>query len=562
MKEKMYDLLFKNGFIIDGTGAPWFKGDIAVKNKKIADMGVLDSSDADRVIDVSGFVVSPGFIDIHSHSDRTFFEYPLCESRVYQGITTDVVGNCGISYCGPLTEKNLEFIDFPDDVDPWHSLSEYRKRFKEIGISMNAVPLLGFGTVRKGILGYDNRAPTNDEIRKMKKLIAQAMEEGAFGMSTGLMYPPQNFAKTSEVIKCAKTVAQYNGIYTTHIRRRGFEWGDRPLLKDLQNFVVPWAETTREAIREAIKIGEEAHIPVHISHLKATGEMNWGKMDSYLKMIEAARKRGVDVTFDTCYPPYKTRAGIFTHQLPAWILGKAYAEGGLSKLMKDPAMKERIKKALKKHMEGSQREETWKDQLILRANSEEDKPLIGKTVQEAAEMRGKEPLEFALDAIAEDRGIEGISFVINEEDLLAKATHPFSMICSDSAPTNTTDKEFKHPRYYGTFTRWLRLYVREKQVLTWEEAIHKITGLPATRLGLWNRGTLRPGNWADITIFDPVNIRDNATYQSPIQLSEGVEYLVINGVLTIKNGNHTEATPGKVLSKPSLPHADTSNRPR
>jgi len=543
----LHDLIFKNGFVIDGTGAPWFKADVGIKDGRIVQVGRLPSSTADRVINATGLVVCPGFIDMHTHSDSTFLRFPKCESRIYQGITTDVACNCGTSASGPLVGIALERARFPDGIKPWRTLGEYMERFKEVGVSVNAVFLVGFGTVRIGVIGYENMAPTKDELDQMKALVAQTMEEGAFGMSAGLQYPPQNYAETSEVIECAKVVSECGGFYTTHTRRRGYEWGDRPLPEYLDNFVVPWVDTKAEAIREAIRIGEEASLPVHIAHFKATGKVNWGKMKAYLAMIDDARRRGIDVTIDTCYPPYTARGGIFQHQLPAWIDAQAEAAGGLKELLKDPVMKAQVRRELIIHMEGHQREEGWEDELILSVDSEEDKDLIGKTVAEAAKMRNREPIDFAISVLAEGKGINGISFVIGEEDLMAVTKYPFSMICSDSSATNTTVKRGSHPRVYGTFPRFLRIYVREQGVLRWEEAIHKITGLPASRLGLWDRGFIRPGNWADIAVFDPIKIRDNATYEDPVQYSEGILYLTVNGVLTIDEGRHTGITAGKPL---------------
>jgi N-acyl-D-amino-acid deacylase len=442
-------------------------------------------------------------------------------------------------------------VNFPKGVKPWHTLSEYMVRFKEVGVSMNGVFLVGFGTVRKGVIGDENRSPTNDELDEMKTLIAQTMQEGAFGMSTGLMYPPQNYAETSEVIECAKVVAKYGGFYATHTRRRGYEWGDRPLPEYLDNFVVPWVDTKVEAIRETIKIGEKAGLPVHMSHFKAAGKVNWGKMKTYLAMIDDARRRGIDVTIDTCYPPYKARGAGLTHQLPTWVSAAAKGKGGgleaIRALLKDPETRARIKKELKRHMEGHQKEESWDDQLILRVNLGKNNDLIGKTVAEAAKMRDMEPVDFALDSIAEGETAGGVAFIIGDEDLQTVAKYPFSMICSDSGPTNTTVKTFGHPRIYGTFPRFLRVYVREQNILKWEQAIHKITGLPASRLGLWDRGIIRPGNWADITTFDPIRIQDNATYQNPVQYSEGVQYVMVNGVLTMDGGKHTGAAAGQPL---------------
>lgn len=549
----MYDLIFRNGFVIDGTGAPWFRADVGVEGGRIAEVGKLSASKADRVIDATGLVVSPGFIDIHGHSEVSFLRFPKCESYIYQGVTTQLTCTCGTSGSGPLRGLAYERASFPEGVEPWRTLSEYMERFREVGVSMNGVFLVGHGTVRIGVMGFENRAPTGDEMDEMKALYAETMEQGAFGMSTGLMYIPQNYADTDEIVEVAKVVAGYGGFLTNHTRRRGFEWGDRPLPERHENFVVPWVDTKVDAILETIEIGRRAGIPVHISHMKASGSVNWGKMRGYLKMIDEARKRGVDITVDTCYPPYKARAASLTHQLPTWVgaaaRGRRGGTEGLRELLKDPETRARIKEELKLHMEGHQREESWEETLILTVDLEKNRDLIGKSYAEAAAMRGKEPADWCLDSIAEGENAGGVAFIIGDEDLLTIARYPFSMICSDSRVTNTSDKTGTHPRTYGTFPRLLRRYVREEGVLRWEEAIHKITGLPARRLGLWDRGIIQPGNWADLTVFDPIGITDKATFQDPIQYSEGILYLTVNGVLTIDEGRHTGATAGKPLRR-------------
>jgi N-acyl-D-aspartate/D-glutamate deacylase len=387
-------------------------------------------------------------------------------------------------------------------------------------------------------MGWENRAPTNDEMDQMKQLVAQTMEEGAFGLSTGLMYTPGNYAETEEIIELAKVVGKYGGLHTSHDRRRG--WESEP--RGGRDFIVPTIDSELWSIRECIKIGEEGGIPTTWSHAKACGEVNWETaLDWWFKEIEFARRRGVNVMIDVY--PWTFRGGI-VRGFPTWA-----EEGGPEKMrerLKDPETRQKIRDIVKDNMESITAEHTWDRALILSA-SEEDQDLVGKFMTEAAEIRGMEPVDLFLDRMEKDKPLNGIGQAMHEEDVKALLKHPLSMVSTDGMCLPADYKKKTHPRSYGTFPKVLRKYVREERELTLEEAINKMTSISATRLGLMDRGILRPGLWADVTVFDPLNIRELATYTDPIRLAKGIEYVFVNGVLTIEKDKHTGALAGKPL---------------
>jgi N-acyl-D-amino-acid deacylase len=540
----MWDYLIKNGFVVDGTGAPWYRADVAVEAGRIAEMKTrLPASGAESVIDAKGLVVSPGFIDMHSHSELAFIANPTADSMVHQGVTTEFVCQCGSSGSGPLKGAALEGVkrrveeEYGLEVD-WTNLSGYMDRFVRQGCSINGAFQVGHGTVRLCIMGYENRAPTRDELEEMKALVAETMEEGAFGLSTGLMYTPGNFAETEELIELAKVVARYGGIHTSHDRRRG--WESEP--RGGRDFVVTTIDSELWSIMEVIKIGEEAGLPTTWTHAKACGEVNWlYSLDSWFDIIELARRRGVDVGIDVY--PWTYRGGI-VRGFPTWA-----QEGGPERTrerLRDPETRRRIREYVKGQMESVEAEHTWDRALVLTA-SEEDQDLVGKFMTEAAEMRGVEPVDLYLDRMAEDKALGGIGQAMHEEDVKALLAHPLSMVGTDGSALPADHPRMVHPRNFGTFPKILRKYVREERVLTLEEAIRKMTSAGATKLGLMDRGLLRPGFCADITVFDPLNVRERATYFDPIQLPQGIEYVFVNGVLTIEHDKHTGALAGKPL---------------
>lgn len=541
----MYEVLIKSGFVVDGTGGPWYRADVAISEGKIVNMNSrLPASKADMVIDAKGLVVAPGFFDMHAHSELNLLVYPKAESKIMMGVTTEFNCMCGTSGSGPLKGAALEVTNrqarkqLPELEVDWSTLAEYMERLNKQGCSINSAFQVGHGTVRLCVMGMDNRVPTEEELDEMKELVAQTMEEGAFGMSTGLMYEPSGYAETEEIIELAKVVGKYGGIYTSHIRRRGWDIDPR----GGRNFLIINRDTPLRAIRECIKIGEEAGIPTIWSHSKAVGAVNWGEpLKDYLKEFDFARRNGVDFRAEL-YPYIYRRGLIRPRPGTTWARGK-----DPSVMLKDPKTRQRIRNFLKRAMETyACAEHTWDGTLILSA-SEEDKDLIGKTLVEAARIREMEPVDLYLDRLANGNPLEGVPKSMCEDGVKNLLKHPIQMVGSDTRAMPADPAKKQHPRAFGTFPKIIRKYVMEEGVLTLEEAIRKMTSTPASVLGLMDRGLLRPGFWADIIVFDPLNIRDLSTYLEPMRYPSGIEYIFVNGVLTVEHGKHTEALAGKPL---------------
>ncbi len=531
----MYDVVIKNGLIINGCGNPWFRADIAVKDGRIAVIGEIPASKGDVVIDATGKIVCPGFIDMHSHSDLFLLINPRAESKIRQGVTTEVIGNCGGSISPikpdkiPIFKRRIGVLAEEVAWD-WRTFDEYASKLESQGIAVNVAPLIGHGTLRINVMGFEARAPTRDELDEMKALLEESMKAGAFGLSTGLIYTPGCYAETDEIIELAKVAAKYGGIYSTHMRSES----DRLL----------------EAIWEAIRIGREANIPVEISHMKAAGRRNWGKIIGALKLIEEARMNGIDVTCD--FYPYTAGSTGLAACLPPWV-----HEGGLEEMLKriqDPAIRSKIREDMERGTVGWENLAGlagWENVVVVYC--ERNKQFEGKSIAEIARERNVDPLDAALDLLIDEEGVVGIVLhMMHEDDMKLVMRSPYSMVGTDGssyAPYGPLARGKPHPRNYGTFPRILGKYVREERVLTIQDAIRKMTSLPAQKLGLYNRGVIAPGYWADIVVFDAMKVIDTATFTDPHKYPIGIEYVLVNGVVVIDKGEHTGKLPGKVLRK-------------
>ncbi len=532
-KTKDFDLTFMNGRIVDGTGNPWYKADVGVKNGKISTIGDLSESKAKRVIDIEGLVISPGFIDIHTHSDMTSFVAPEADSHIYQGVTTDVIGNCGGS-AAPMSdylkERYKELAEEYNIKFDWNTFGEYLDKLDSLKTSVNLVPQVGQATIRMAVMGMENRPPTPQELEKMKEYVADAMEAGAFGLSTGLWYAPSGFAETDEIIKLARVATNYGGIYSTHIRGEG-----DPLI---------------DAVAEAIEIGEKAKIPVEISHHKAMGMRNWGKVQETLRMMEEARERGVEVTADVY--AWTANATGLTAMLPHWV-----HEGGKDAMLerlRDEDTRKKIKKDMVEGILGWESlvsECGWDRVMITRCPNHED--YEGRMIQELADEEGVDAYDFAFDLLVdEDCRVSIVVFSIDEDDAIYVMKHPLTMIASDSSsivPRGYIGRGKPHPRGYGNVVKFLGIYVREKELMTLEQGVRKLTSFPAQKIGLKDRGVIREGLAADLVVFDPKTVANNATYQDPHRYPTNVKYVVVNGKLVIEKGKHTNKYPGKILRK-------------
>jgi N-acyl-D-amino-acid deacylase len=532
------DVLIKNGNIVDGSGNPWFKGNVALKDGKILKVGKIKKSNFMNAIDASGQIVCPGFIDMHSHSDWSIYVNPKTESAVRQGVTLEVIGNCGSS-AAPLkgeainkAEKTAK--DYQVDL-AWSSMAEYIDTVQNQGISLNVVTLIGQGTVRSSIMGYENREPTKQEFQDMKDLIAQSVIEGGFGLSTGLIYPPGCYAKIDELVELCKVVAKYGGIYSYHVRSQNAGMYD--------------------AVNEAIEIGERANLPIHISH-EIPAPPIWGQEEKLLNISQIAREKGIDVTGDILV--YLRGQTGLKHLIPDWA-----HSGGDEKLLeriRDPNIRKKIKvETIEKGAEvgGSAKRALiqlgrW-DKIWL-ANAKINDALNGKSFDEIAKLRGVEdPFDAVFDILIEENANGSI---LGEDklqvDIDYALNHPLTMIGSDGSSLATygaLSKGHTNPRSFGTFSKILASYVRERKVIPLELAISKMTSFPAQRLGLQNRGLIRPGMYADLVIFDFKKVKDNATYENPYQYPEGMSYVYVNGRLVIENDQHTGNLPGIFLKK-------------
>jgi len=531
-----YDVLIKNGRIVDGSGRPGYNADIAIKDKRIARIGNLANATAAKTIDARGMVVAPGFIDMLGQSETYLLIDPRGMSKVMMGVTTEITGE-GESIA-PINERQIkeqeDFLKRFNLTIDWRTLDEYFRRLEKQGTGLNLGTFVGATQIREYVVGFDNRPPTPAELESMKKLVADAMRDGALGLSTSLQYIPARFATTDELVELAKVARQYGGIYATHQRSE--------------------ANALDESLHEVFEIARRAKIPVEIWHLKTAYKKNWGRMPEILNKIKQARASGLDVSADIY--PYIAGSTSLSACLPPWA-----QEGGVEKMLarlRDSATRERIKKEI------SEDHKDWENiylgsggaggLLIGSVVNRDLESSQGKRMSEIAEEQKKDPLDALLDFILADHGQTGaIYFMMSEEDMRAAMRSPFVSFCTDSG-SRATDGPLagskSHPRGWGSYPRILGRYVRDEKLLTLETAIHKMTGGPATRVGLKDRGLLRVGMFADITVFDPKTVIDRATFESPNQFPVGIEYVLVNGQVSVDKGERTSALAGQVIRGP------------
>ncbi len=525
-----WELLIAGGRVIDGTGRPAFEADVAVAGGRIAALGARLEGRARRLIRAEGLVVAPGFIDLHSHSDYALLMDGRGTSKVLQGVTTEVIGNCGFS-AAPAGPARLDMLYGADGCrEDWPSVDAYASRLRDAGIGPNAAALVGHSTLRSRVMGLARRPPTPLEWDRMVGLLDDALSDGVFGLSSGLIYAPGSFAAADELAGLASVVGRRGGFYATHLRDE--------------------ADAVVEAVDEALALGERAAVPVQLSHHKAKGDANWGKVDLTLARVEAARARGLDVTLDVY--PYTATSTLLRAVLPAWA-----HEGGDAALrarLASPVERRRLVEALAGSVHGLRDvkgRSPW-DRIVVslcRRN-----PIVeGRGIGEMAEAAGAAPAEVVLDVLR-DGGLDTgmVVFCLAEEDVEAVLRYPHAMVASDgeALPVDRPHEIGRpHPRSFGTFPRVLGEYVRERRVLGLEEAVRKMTSLPAARLGLGDRGMVAEGAWADLTVFDPGVVADAATYDDPVLAPVGISHVLVNGVPVVEDGRPLDARPGRVLRR-------------
>lgn len=533
------DLLIRNGKLVDGTGSPWRYGDVALRGERIAEVtapGVLSDDDAVEVVDAAGRVVCPGFIDIQSHSIVPLMIDGRCLSKITQGVTTEIMGEAwtpapfggrieAALSAGIYGERLTEWVE---RAKRWHRFGDWLAALVETGVSPNVGSFLGAGTLREYAMGLDLRAPTNDERALMRRVMAESMEDGAFGPSYALIYPPDAYAETDEIIEVCKEAARYGGLYITHIRSEG--------------------DAILEAVDEALRIGREAELPVEIYHLKAAGRRNWDTMERVIEKIDAARAGGLDVTADM-YPYAASGTGL-SSVLPPW----AAAEGKLFENLEDATKCAEIKA---ESMQPGGRWEAMVDQhgqegvMPIGFQKEENKPYIGRRLSDIAQERGQDWFDTVCDLLLSERQrISTIYFSMSEANVAMQLGLPWIKVSTDAGghdPAWAKAYGPVHPRGYGSYPRVLGKYVREERRLSLEEAVHKMSGAVAQRLSLGDRGLLMRGLQADVVLFDETTIGDRATFEEPHQLSVGVHDVWVNGVRVVRDGAHTGATPGHIV---------------
>ena len=531
-----FDVIIRNGTVYDGTGGPGQRIDVAIRGDRIAGIGDFKTANAKTVVDASGLAVAPGFINMLSWSTESLIEDGRSQSEIRQGVTTEIMGE-GESM-GPVNDRVREKM-LRDQKDikfeiKWKTLAEYLRYLEKRGVSCNVASFIGATTIRENVIGFEDKAPTPQQLDEMRGLVRQEMEAGALGIGTSLIYPPAFYAKTEELIELCKVAAKYRGKYISHMRSEG--------------------NRLSEALDELIRISREAKIPAEIYHIKAAGTQNWSKLDDFLSRIEAAQKEGL-----------KIRANMYTYTaagtgldacLPPWTEDGGYP--ALFKRLRDPATREKIATQVRTPSD------EWENLylaagspekiLLVGFKSEKLKPLTGKSLAEVAKMRGKDPIETIMDLIAEDESrIDSVYFLMSEENVKKEMAKPWISFGSDEAsqaPEGVFLKSNPHPRAYGNFARVLGKYARDEKVISLSEAVRRLSALPAMNLELDHRGLLKEGMFADVVVFDPATIADRATYEKPHQYAVGMKHVFVNGVQVIKDGEHTGAKPGRALWGP------------
>src|SRR6184192_2554202 len=528
-----FDVIIKNGAVYDGAGTEAQHVDLAIKGDRITGLGDYSKASAKTIVNASGLAVAPGFINMLSWSTESLIQDGRSQSELRQGVTTEIMGE-GESM-GPVNDRVREHMlraqtDIKYDIK-WNTLAEYLRYLETRGVSCNVASFIGATTIRENVIGFEDKAPTPEQLDQMRELVRKEMEAGALGIGTSLIYPPAFYAKTDELIELCKVAAKYQGKYVSHMRSEG----NRLL----------------EALDELIRISREAGIPAELYHIKAAGQPNWGKIDDLLSRIEAARKDGLKITADLY--AYTAGGTGLDASLPPWTEDGGYP--ALFKRLRDPATREKIKAEVQKPAGGW--ENLYFDAggpehiLLAEFRSEKLKPLTGKTLAEVARMRGKDPIDTAMDLIAEDESRIGtLYFIMSEDNVKKELAKPWISFGSDEAsqaPEGVFLKSNPHPRAYGNFARVLGKYVRDEKVIPLAEAIRRLSALPATNLGLDHRGFLQEGMFADVVVFDPATISDRATFEKPHQYAVGVKHVFVNGAQVIKDGDHTGAKPGRAL---------------
>jgi N-acyl-D-aspartate/D-glutamate deacylase len=535
-----FDVIIKGGAVYDGTGAEAKHVDVAIRGDRIAAIGDFGAAHARTVIDANGMVVAPGFINMLSWSGASLIQDGRSQSDIRQGVTTEIMGE-GLSM-GPVNDRVREAI-FRMETNikfeiKWNTLAEYLRYLETRGVSCNVASFIGAATIREYVIGFEDKQPTPEQLDEMRELVRKEMEAGALGIGTALMYPPAFYAKTEELIELCKVAAKYQGKYISHMRSEG----NRLL----------------EAFDELIRISREATIPAEVHHIKAAGQQNWPKIDKLLSRIEAAQKEGLKITANMY--TYTAGATGLDASLPPWTADGGYP--ALFKRLRDPATREKIA------AEVSKDSDEWENLyigagspdkiLLVGFKSDKLKPLTGKSLAEVAKMRGKDPITTIMDLIAEDESrVTSVYFMMSEENVKKELAKPWISFGSDGrsqAPEGVFLKSNPHPRAYGNFARLLGKYVRDEKVIPMTEAVRRLSGLPATNLGLDHRGFLKEGMFADVVVFDPATVADRATFEKPHQYAVGVKQVFVNGVQVLKDGEHTGAKPGRALWGPGKVH--------